>query len=116
MRKGRRRLIWRGVQASRNFRIRDRNLDMDLGGAALRTKRAPILDRNPALLATMLHILEASAEGTGRASKASGDRAIFNQSALVFFDHPMARWSDHPMLLDRVFLAGVHTDIDQGKL
>jgi hypothetical protein len=40
---------------------------VDLRGAALRTKRPPVLDRGPTLLARVLHVFEASAQRTPRA-------------------------------------------------
>ncbi len=77
---------------SRRFSIRDRNLDMDLGSAALRTKRPAVLDRGPALLARVLHVLEASAQRAGR-----------------------ARHQEIDAVSDCVVRARVHAHVDQGK-
>ena len=56
-----------GIQARGNFGIRNRNLHVDLGSAALRAKRPSILDRGSTLLAGMLHVFETSAQRTKRA-------------------------------------------------
>lgn len=58
-------LAGRGIRSRGKFSIRNCNLDADLRGAALRTKRPAIFDRSPALLARMIHYIEASAQRTG---------------------------------------------------
>jgi hypothetical protein len=58
-------IVGHGIQARANSSIRDRNLHVDLRSAALRTKRPSVLDRGAALLARVLHIIEASAQPIG---------------------------------------------------
>lgn len=65
----RRKLVRRGIQASGNSGIRNRNLHVDLGSAALRAKRPSVLDRGSTLLTGMLHVFETSAQRTGRARR-----------------------------------------------
>jgi hypothetical protein len=65
----RRKLVRRGIQAGGNPSIRNRNLHVDLSSVALRTKRPTVLDRAPTLLAKVLHISEASAQRTRRATR-----------------------------------------------
>ena len=60
-----RKIVLRGLWARGDFSVRNRNLHMDLRSAALRTERPAVFDRGPALLASMLHIFEASAQRSG---------------------------------------------------
>jgi hypothetical protein len=75
----RRKLVRLGIQASGNSSIRNRNLDVDLGSAALRTKRPTVLDRGPTLLARVLHAIEASAQRTRRARLRAFDQMVSSE-------------------------------------
>jgi hypothetical protein len=51
------------------------DVDVNLRGSTVRAERTAVFDRSPALLASVLHIIEASAQRTTRARQASGDLA-----------------------------------------
>ncbi len=111
----RRNLVRRGIQAWGNSGIRNHNLHVDLGSAALRAERPAILDRGPTLLARVLHVFETSAQRTGRARRrASGDLEIGSSGHRVIGNKKENK--DHPMSSDRIFLAGVHAHIHEGKV
>lgn len=61
LKKFRGKLVERGIHFRSGYSVRNRNLHMDLGSAALRTKRPAVLDRGATLLARVFHAIEASA-------------------------------------------------------
>jgi hypothetical protein len=59
-----RKVVRRGIEVHGNAIIRNRNLHVDLRSMALRAKRATVFYRHPALSASVLHVIEASAQRT----------------------------------------------------
>ncbi len=68
----RRKLIGRGIHVRGNGRIRNGHAHVNLGSAALRTKRPSVFDLGSAFLAGVLHVIEASALRSAEQGNGSG--------------------------------------------
>lgn len=83
-----------GSRCGGNYGIWNRDLDINLRSAALRTKRTPILYRGSASLAKVFHLFEASAQPSRRA-RSSGHLASRRLETLA---SKITRSRDSPVL------------------